>query len=96
MKLTDFVSHLLEGEKLPDQQGQIVYTWLIGSFLTEIHDDISCPSIECVEVGPVLSVQTLDREVVNASQSLHQFTAMKNIQGFSQQIKRLGSYIVLF
>jgi len=41
--------------------------------LTKVDDDLCCSGVERVEVGAMLAIQALHREVVDAPQALHQF-----------------------
>jgi len=47
--------------------------------LAQINDDLSGSGVECVEVSPVLSVQALEGEVVDATKPLHKFPEKKGL-----------------
>ena len=51
-------------------------TFLVVALLAEVNDHLSGSGVERVEVGPMLAVQALECEVVDATESLHQFPAM--------------------
>ena len=47
-------------------------TCLVLPGLAEVHDDLRGAGVQRVEVGTVILVQTLRREVVNTPQPVHQ------------------------
>ena len=49
-----------------------VRTCLVVPGLAEVHDDLRGAGVQRVEVGAVVLVQTLRREVVNTPQPVHQ------------------------
>ena len=51
-------------------------TCLVLSLLAEVHNDLGGAGVEGVEVGPMLRLQTLGGEVVDAPQAIHKFSKM--------------------
>ena len=48
-----------------------ILTFLVVSFLAEVDDDLGGARVEGVEVGPMFTVQTLQGEVIDTSETLH-------------------------
>ena len=53
-------SHFSRGD--PD-----LFTFLVITLLAKVDDDLCCSGVERVEVGPMLAIQALHREVVDAA-----------------------------
>ena len=62
---------------IPHAPGVFEVLGLVLPGLAEVHNDLRGAGVQGVEVGPVILVQALGGEVINAPQPVHQLTEKK-------------------